>query len=455
MGLDSERTFGLFLVAVVVLVVWVPYELRVSQPMVDIRTSTRRPVLLTNIASVLVGFAMFGNLLATTQQLQLPVSTGYGFGLTVVAAGLYMLPSSVAMVVFAPVSAGITRRSGAKTTLVIGCVLLAAGYVARVFLTGAIWQVVLGATIVSVGTAIGYAAMPTLIMRAVPITETASANGLNTLLRAVGTSTASAAVAAVLSSVTIDVGTVTLPSLDAFQDIFWIAAIASLVAAAVALALPSPQRVADGAQAGAATPEPATGIAEGEVKGEGREHEIVVRGVVLRDDRRPIQHAVVTVLSTEGESIDWSRADNEGSYSVVLPGPGRYVVVSSAEGWAPRSEILEFTDAATKQHIRLTEPLSLCGTITAGSRPLKQALVSVTRPTGESVATVRTDQAGHYQTPVPPTGRYILTVVDPHAQWVRSRQVPIIAAQSNTVDIDVETDAVSVSARHVLPGVGL
>jgi MFS family permease len=454
-GWTSERTLGLFLVALVVLVVWVPFELRVSQPMVDIRTSTRRPVLLTNIASLLVGFAMFGNLLATTQQLQLPVSTGYGFGTTVVVAGLYMLPSSLAMVVFAPVSAGITRRSGAKTTLIIGCVLLAAGYVARVFLTTAIWQVVLGATIVSVGTAIGYAAMPTLIMRAVPITETASANGLNTLLRAVGTSTSSAAVAAALSSVTIDVGGATLPSLEAFQDIFWIAAVASLAAAAVALALPSSQRVAAGAPAEAVTPEPAKGIPEGEVKGEGREHEIVVRGVVLRDDRRPIRHAVVTVLSTEGEPVDWSRADNEGSYSVVLPGPGRYVVVSSAEGWAPRSEILEFTDAATKQHIRLTEPLSLCGTITTTGRPLKRALVSVTRPTGDSVAIVRTDEAGRYQIPVPPTGRYILTVVDPHTQWVRSRQVPIIAAQSNTVDIDVESDDLSVSTPHVLPGVGL
>jgi MFS family permease len=453
-GWTSERTLGLFLVALVVLVVWVPFELRVSQPMVDIRTSTRRPVLLTNIASLLVGFAMFGNLLATTQQLQLPVSTGYGFGLSVVAAGLYMLPSSLAMVVFAPVSAGITRRSGAKTTLIIGCMLLAAGYVARVFLTAAIWQVILGATIVSVGTAIGYAAMPTLIMRAVPITETASANGLNTLLRAVGTSTSSAAVAAALSTVTMDVGGATLPSLEAFQDIFWIAAVASLAAAAVALALPSPQRVAAGAPA-ALTAEQAKGVPEGEVKGEGREHEIVVRGVVLREDRRPIRHAVVTVLSTDGEPVDWSRADNEGSYSVVLPGPGRYVVVSSAEGWAPRSEIIEFTGAATKQHIRLTEPLSLCGTITAAGRPLEQALVSVTRPTGESVATVRTDETGHYRTPVPPTGRYILTVVDPHAQWVRSRQVPIIAAQSNTVDIDVETDAVSVSARHLLPDVGL
>jgi len=452
-GWTSEWILGLFLVTLVVLMVWVPFELRVGQPMVDIRTSTRKPVLLTNIASVLVGFAMFGNLLATTQQLQLPVSTGFGFGASVVVAGLYMLPSSLAMVAFAPVSAGITRRSGAKTTLVIGCVFLAVGYVARVFLTASVWQVVLGATIVSVGTAIGYAAMPTLIMRSVPITETASANGLNTLLRAIGTSTASAAVAAVLSSVTIDVGGTTLPSLEAFKDIFWIAAAASIAAAAVALALPSRQRAAAAAPVATGAPDRAKGLQEGDVKGEGREHEVVVRGVVLRDDQRPIRHAVVTVLRTDGEPVDWSRADNEGSYSVVLPGPGRYVVVSSAEGWAPRSEILTFTDAATQQHIQLTERLSLCGTVTTAGRPLGQALVSVTRPTGESVATVHTDQAGRYEIPVPPTGRYILTVVDPQAQWARSRQVPIIAAQSNTIDI--ETDAPAVSTGHVLPGVGL
>ena len=284
-GWTSEPTLGLFLVALVVLVVWVPFELRVSQPMVDIRTSTRRPVLLTNIASVLVGFAMFGNLLATTQQLQLPVSTGFGFGLTVVVAGLYMLPSSLAMVVFAPVSAGITRRSGAKTTLVIGCVLLAAGYVARVFLTGAIWQVVLGATIVSIGTAIGYAAMPTLIMRAVPITETASANGLNTLLRAIGTSTASAAVAAVLSSVTIDVDGVALPSLEAFKDIFWIAAAASIAAAAVALALPSSQRAAAIGSGRGGGPRTGEGCSGG--RGQGRGARARGRRAGRRAPRRP------------------------------------------------------------------------------------------------------------------------------------------------------------------------
>ena len=70
----------------------------------------------TNIASVLLGFAMFGNLLPTTQELQLPAGTGYGFGLPVIIAGLCMLPPRLAMVVFAPVSAGI-NRSGGQTTL--------------------------------------------------------------------------------------------------------------------------------------------------------------------------------------------------------------------------------------------------------------------------------------------------------------------------------------------------
>ena len=77
---------------------------KVSQPMVDLRTSARRPVLLTNLASLLIGFAMFANMLLTTQQLQLPASTGYGFELSVITAGLCMVPSGLAMVVFAPVS---------------------------------------------------------------------------------------------------------------------------------------------------------------------------------------------------------------------------------------------------------------------------------------------------------------------------------------------------------------
>jgi MFS family permease len=77
-GWTSTSVLGLFSTAAVVLGLWIPFELRVCPPLVDIRTSARRPVLLTNIASVLVGFAMFCNLLAVSQLLQMPEATGYG-----------------------------------------------------------------------------------------------------------------------------------------------------------------------------------------------------------------------------------------------------------------------------------------------------------------------------------------------------------------------------------------
>ena len=119
-GWGSQQVIGLFAVTAVVIALWVPYELKVGQPLVDLRTSARRPVLLTNIASVLVGFAMFANLLLTTQQLQLPTATGYGFGLSVIIAGLAMVPSGLAMVAFAPVSGRMINRYGGRITLITG-----------------------------------------------------------------------------------------------------------------------------------------------------------------------------------------------------------------------------------------------------------------------------------------------------------------------------------------------
>ena len=40
------------------------------------------------------------------------------------------------------------------------------------------------------------------------------------------------------------------------------------------------------------------------------------------------------VMKTDGTPVDWSRADRDGNYSVVLPGPGRYLVLANGQGWA-------------------------------------------------------------------------------------------------------------------------
>jgi len=246
-GWADPRTLMSLGAAAALFVAWLPWELRARQPLVDIRTSLRRPVLLTNVASFLAGFSMYCNMLTTTEQLQLPPQTGYGFGLPITIAGLAMVPAGIAMVAMAPVSAAVTRRFGPRSTLTVGAGILAAGYLMRVFLMAQVWQIVLGAVVVSTGTAIAYAAMPLLIMRAVPVSETAAANGLNTVVRAFGTATASAVIAAVLTTLTAEVLGQQLPTAVAFQSVFVLAAIAAVAAGLVAFAIPDRAGSAPGA----------------------------------------------------------------------------------------------------------------------------------------------------------------------------------------------------------------
>ncbi|GMA19739.1 MFS transporter [Arsenicicoccus piscis] len=431
-GWLSETVLLLLLSSAVLLAVFVPWELRASTPMVDLRTAARRPVLLTNLASISIGFAMYGNMLSTTELLQMPVATGYGLGLSVLAAGICMLPSGLAMVLLAPVSANITRRFGGRSTLIVGALVLAAGYVLRVFLTDSLWQIVLGATVVSAGTAIAYAAMPTLIMSAVPITETASANGLNSLLRAVGTSTASAMVASVLTSMVMHLGGHSLPTLDAFKAIFWICTAGALLGALLAAFIPARREAASAA--GAAAP---AGVARDEVP-----DELVLSGRVHTDTKRAVRNAVVTVLTLDGDPVDWSRVEPDGSYAIVLPGPGRYVRITAADGWAPVSEVVEI-DSAASQPVDLGGRLSLRGQVTqdrdGDTVPAVGVLVVLTRATGERVATSRTDADGAFELPLGEHGRHVVSAVDPATAASAAQNVTLVGVERE-VDLHLVAD---------------
>ncbi|WP_018156118.1 MFS transporter [Demetria terragena] len=424
-GWGSEQTLVSFVVAAVFLALWLPSQLRVGQPLVDLRTSVRRPVLLTNIASLLLGFAMFGNMLSTTQQMQMPEATGYGFGLSVTQAGLAMLPGGLAMVVFAPISASVTRRFGAKFTLIVGSLLMAAGYLLRVFLTHSVAQVLIGATVISIGTAIGYAAMPILIMRSVPITETASANGLNTLLRAIGTSTSSAAVVAFLGASTMVVSGQTLPTLEAFKHTFWVAMVAALIAVGVALAIPGLP-----ASAPAATPAPTASPSD-----EDDAEELIVSGVVHTPTKEPLNRAVASALRMDGEQIDWGRTDDTGTYRLALRHGESVLLVLTADGFAPRSEIVRVTDAELPP-TELRERLTMRGTVTDCGQAAPGAGVALVRHLGEQVAHTVTDEHGGYELPLPTSGRYVLSAWRESDGAVLTRSLAVLQ-ESTRVDLDL------------------
>ncbi len=238
-GWASGRTGGLVLGALVVLGVWGRWELRTPRPLVDLRTTARRQVLLTNLASAVFGFGMFAISLVLPQLLQLPTVTGFGLGQTMLSAGLVMAPIGLVMMAMAPVSARISVTRGPKVTLMVGAVVVAAAYVLGIVLMSAIWQLVLVSSLVGAGVGLAYGAMPSLIMAAVPVSETAAANSLNTLMRSIGTSVSSAVAGVVLAHLTIPLGPTSVPSQGGFRVIMAIAAAASLVALSIAAFLPA------------------------------------------------------------------------------------------------------------------------------------------------------------------------------------------------------------------------
>jgi MFS family permease len=242
-GWGDPKTVGLLIAAVVLLTGFVLLQLRAKSPLVDVRTSARPAVLLTNIASLFVGFALFATLIGTASYVQAPTASGYGFGSSILVGGLCMLPGGIAMLLLSPVSAKLKPR----TALIVGALIIAVGFASRIVLTGHLWEVILGATIAGAGTGIAYAAMPGLIMHATPASELAAANGLNTLFRAVGSSLASAIGGAILASQTIALGAFALPSLGAYRLLFAICAAAAVVAAILAFVTPRASTTADAA----------------------------------------------------------------------------------------------------------------------------------------------------------------------------------------------------------------
>ncbi|MEI5101050.1 MFS transporter [Streptomyces sp. PmtG] len=238
-GWTSGRTLGAFAGAVVMAVVWVVTEQRVREPMVDMKMFTHRPVLFTNLAGLLLGFAMFAQFIGVSYLVQMPEDVaGYGFGASVLGASVvYLLPTTLVSLVGAQFGGLLVRRIGARLTLAAGAVF---GVVGFAWLTGAhgTSASVIGAGMV-VGLAIsfGYASMPALIVASVPAHQTGIANGINSISRSVGSAVASAMITSLLASKTIELpaGMPALPQESQFTLSFAIAGAAFALVVVVAL----------------------------------------------------------------------------------------------------------------------------------------------------------------------------------------------------------------------------
>ena len=235
-GWTETRTVTLLIVGVLTLVVFVLVELRVREPLIDMRLIAIRGVWTTNVVGLAFGFAMFGTFLLVPTILELPAATGYGFGKSVSQAGLYLLPTTVMMLIFGPLSGLLERRYGPKLPLTLGAIAVVAAFALPAVAHDRLWQLLVSGTLTGSGIGLAFAAMSNAIIATVPATQTGEATGVNSIVRTIGGSIGSAVVAAVIASSTTAQA---LPQDKAFTYGFWACAGVAVLAVIASLLLPA------------------------------------------------------------------------------------------------------------------------------------------------------------------------------------------------------------------------
>ena len=199
-GLDVTATLACAACGMVVLVGWWLWERRIKQPLVSTKMLSRRPILLTNLATVFVGMGLYFAFLGLTQFVQIPrEAAGYGFGATVLEASvIYLLPGAITGFLVALISGRFIDRFGARPVLVVAAAAGITGFLFIALVHSAPWQVIAASILANAYISLGYGALPALVVSEVDAGETGVATSMNAIARTIGSSIAAALVAVLL-----------------------------------------------------------------------------------------------------------------------------------------------------------------------------------------------------------------------------------------------------------------
>ena len=247
-GWLSGRFIALTLASLAVLAAWVWVEVRAREPLIDMRMMRLRGVWTTNAAAWLIGFGMYSSFILVPQLVELPKSTGFGFGGSVTQAGLYLLPSTLAMLLIGPLAGTFDRRFGSRLPLILGAAFATAAFVMLAVAHGSPWEIYTATGLLGVGIGFAFASMANLIVAAVPQSQTGAATGMNTIMRNIGGAFGSQVIASVLAA---DIAGGS-PTDRSFTLSFVIAA--AVLVAGIGASLAVPRRLAVGTQDAAAPP---------------------------------------------------------------------------------------------------------------------------------------------------------------------------------------------------------
>jgi MFS family permease len=193
----------------------------------------------TNAVALLLGFGMYASFVLLPELVETPARAGYGFGASVTGAGLFLVPSTLAMLVAGAQAGRLERRFGSKPPLLAGAAVTAASYALLAVARTERWEIYLASLLLGAGIGLAFAAMVNLIIENVGPSQTGVATGMNTVMRSVGGAFGGSAVASILAS---SAGPDGLPSVHGFTVAFAACAIALALGILVGLVIPRRRR---------------------------------------------------------------------------------------------------------------------------------------------------------------------------------------------------------------------
>lgn len=254
-GWGSARVVGLLTAAALLFALWLATEARSGSPLIDLRVMRLPAVWTTNTAALLFGAGMYAIWSFLPGFVQTPAAAGYGFGASVTASGLLMLPMLVAMFLSGVLAGRLEPRVGAKALLTAGAAL---GALACGFLTlwhDAPWQIAVVAGLFGLGIGLAYASMANLVVGSVPPEQTGAATGMNANIRTIGGSIGAALTGVLVTGRLQPSG---LPYASGYTHGWALLALLCLAAAGAALLVPARRTAGIPAPAATASaPEPA------------------------------------------------------------------------------------------------------------------------------------------------------------------------------------------------------
>ncbi|MEQ4721582.1 MFS transporter [Nonomuraea sp. B19D2] len=203
-----------------------------------VRLMGRRALVTTNLATLVVGAAMFGVITLIPRFVQTSPAAGYGFGASATEAGLVMVPIALAMLVATPLAPLLGRRFGARLPLQAGAACAAASFALLTVAHDHMWQVHAAGLVVGAGYGLAFASIGNLVVEAVEPHQTGVATGVNTIVRTVGGALGAQIAAALLALGTPGPGAV--PAESGYSVAF--AAFAALAVVALGTAATVPRR---------------------------------------------------------------------------------------------------------------------------------------------------------------------------------------------------------------------